>query len=78
MMIRHIIILVQITLLKLIADKKTHKLLGVQVSGPGAVDKMVDIGVTAITLGATLEQLENMDLAYVPPLYSNTSFCCRS
>ncbi len=52
---------------KLIADKKTHKLLGVQVLGPGAVDKMVDIGVTAITLGATLEQLENMDLAYAPP-----------
>lgn len=52
---------------KLIADKKTHKLLGIQVLGVGAVDKMVDIGVTAITLGATLEQLEHMDLAYAPP-----------
>lgn len=52
---------------KLIADKKTNKLLGIQVLGPGAVDKMVDIGVTAITLGATLDQLENMDLAYAPP-----------
>ncbi len=52
---------------KLIVDQKTHKLLGMQVLGSGAVDKMVDIGVTAITLGATLEQLEDMDLAYAPP-----------
>lgn len=52
---------------KLIMDKKTDKLLGVQVLGPGAVDKMVDIGVTALSLGATLRQLENMDLAYAPP-----------
>ena len=52
---------------KLIVDKNTKKLLGIQVMGPGAVDKMVDIGVTAISLGATLEQLENLDLAYAPP-----------
>lgn len=52
---------------KLIVDRKTHRLLGLQVLGPGAVDKMADIAVTAITLGATLEQLENMDLAYAPP-----------
>ena len=35
--------------------------------GQGAVDKMVDIAVTAITMGATLEDVENMDLAYAPP-----------
>lgn len=52
---------------KLIVDKNTKKLLGIQVMGPGAVDKMVDIGVTAISLGATLDQLENLDLAYAPP-----------
>lgn len=52
---------------KLIADAKTHKVLGVQVLGPGAVDKMTDIGVMAVTMGATLEQLENLDLAYAPP-----------
>ena len=52
---------------KLIADKKSGKLLGIQVFGPGAVDKMVDIAVTAITLGAAIDQLENMDLAYAPP-----------
>ncbi len=37
---------------KLIADKTTHrKLLGVQVFGPGAVDKMVDIAVMGINMG---------------------------
>ena len=52
---------------KLIADKNTHKLLGVQVLGPGAVDKMVDIAVTGISMGAVLEDFEAMDFAYAPP-----------
>lgn len=52
---------------KLIADKKTHKLLGLQVLGPGAVDKMTDIAVMAITMGAALEQMTSLDLAYAPP-----------
>ena len=52
---------------KLIADKATHKLLGIQVLGPGAVDKMVDIAVTGISMGAALEDFDNLDLAYAPP-----------
>lgn len=52
---------------KLIADKDSHKLLGLQVLGSGAVDKMADIAVTAISLGATVEQLASMDFAYAPP-----------
>lgn len=52
---------------KLIADKESHKLLGIQVLGPGAVDKMVDIGVMGITMGARLEDFENGDFAYAPP-----------
>lgn len=54
-------------LVKLIADAETHKLLGLQVLGAGAVDKMTDIAVTAISLGATAEQLASMDFAYAPP-----------
>lgn len=54
-------------IVKMIADKTTKKLLGLQVIGKGAVDKMVDIAVTAITLNASLEDIENMDLAYAPP-----------
>ena len=53
--------------IKLMADRSSHKLLGVQVLGPGAVDKIVDVGVVALTMEATLEQLENMDMAYAPP-----------
>lgn len=52
---------------KLIADKKSHKLLGIQVFGPGAVDKMVDIAVMGINMGARLEDFENADFAYAPP-----------
>ena len=52
---------------KLIADKDSHRLLGVQVLGPGAVDKMVDIGVLGLSMGAKLEDFENLDFAYAPP-----------
>lgn len=52
---------------KLIADRKTHQLLGMQVLGPGAVDKMVDIAVTGLNLKARLEDFENADYAYAPP-----------
>ena len=54
-------------ILKLVADKTSRKLLGVQVIGSGAVDKVTDIGVTAISLGATVDQLSVMDFAYAPP-----------
>ncbi|MDY3282473.1 FAD-dependent oxidoreductase [Dysosmobacter sp.] len=53
--------------IKLICDKNTHQLLGLQTVGKGAVDKMADIAVTAISLGAKLEDLQNCDFAYTPP-----------
>ncbi len=52
---------------KVIADKTTRKLLGVQVFGPGEVDKMVDIAVMGINMGAKLDDYENADFAYAPP-----------
>ncbi len=52
---------------KLIADKDSHKLLGAQILGPGAVDKMADIAVMGISMGARLEDFENTDFAYAPP-----------
>ena len=54
-------------MIKLICDKGTHKLLGMQALGNGAVDKMTDIAVTAISMGAALEDLQNCDFAYAPP-----------
>lgn len=52
---------------KLIADKGTHKLLGIQVLGAGAVDKMVDIAVTGIAMDAKIEDFDTLDFAYAPP-----------
>ena len=52
---------------KLIADRESHKLLGIQVLGGGAVDKMVDIAVTGIAMGAKVEDFDTLDYAYAPP-----------
>ena len=52
---------------KLIADAGTHRLLGMQVIGAGAVDKMADIAVTGISMGCKVEDFVTMDFAYAPP-----------
>ena len=54
-------------IIKLTADKVSRKLLGVQVLGTGEVDKVTDIAVTAISLGASVDQLASLDFAYAPP-----------
>ena len=56
-------------IIKMTADRNTKELLGLQVLGldGGAVDKVVDIAVTAISLKAKLEDLEDLDFAYAPP-----------
>jgi rhodanese-related sulfurtransferase len=54
-------------IMKMIADRATGRILGVQVVGEGAADKPLDACVTAITLGATVEQVKNLDLGYAPP-----------
>ena len=52
---------------KLIADQKTHKLLGAQIIGKGSVDKMADIAVVGISMGITVDAYTSMDFAYAPP-----------
>lgn len=52
---------------KLLADRQTHRLLGAQILGAGAVDKMADLAALSISLNARLEDLETMDFAYAPP-----------
>ena len=52
---------------KLVCDKATHRLLGMQVFGAGAVDKMVDIAVTGLAFGCAVEDFDTLDLAYAPP-----------
>jgi len=54
-------------IVKLIADKKNGQLLGGQVIGQGASDKMIDIAATALLGALTCYDMENADLAYSPP-----------
>lgn len=57
-------------LLKVIVDRKTGRLLGGQGVGRGDVAKRTDVLATAITFGATLDAVANLDLGYAPP-YNN-------
>ncbi len=59
--------------IKLIAEKGEGKILGAQVVGKDNVDKIIDIVVTAISLGARVEQLQNLDFAYAPPFSTAVS-----
>ena len=54
-------------LIKAIADRSTQKLLGVQIIGYEGVDKRLDVFVTLITYGATVDEIFNLDLGYAPP-----------
>jgi NADPH-dependent 2,4-dienoyl-CoA reductase/sulfur reductase-like enzyme/rhodanese-related sulfurtransferase len=53
--------------LKLVVERKSRRLLGLQVVGPGEGAKRLDVAATAISLGATLEQIAHLDLGYAPP-----------
>jgi len=57
-------------MIKLIADAKTRKLLGMQAIGYGEVAKRMDVAVTALTGGLTADDVANLDLSYAPS-YSN-------
>lgn len=54
-------------MIKLISEKESGRILGVQIVGGHGVDKRVDVVATAIYGGMTVEDLENLDLAYAPP-----------
>ena len=54
-------------MLKLIIEKGTRRLLGMQGVGPGEVDKRIDVAATAITAKMTVDDISNLDLAYAPP-----------
>lgn len=53
--------------IKLVADRTTRRLLGLQVIGSGNVDKLADIAVAAISMNAAVDDLLDMDFAYAPP-----------
>ncbi len=53
--------------MKLIADRKTGKILGGQGIGSGEAIKRIDILATAIRFGATAKDFADLDLGYAPP-----------
>lgn len=53
-------------LLRLIADRKSRRVLGLEAIGPGEVAKRLDVVATAISLGADLDTLSQLDLVYTP------------
>ncbi|MDD4859318.1 MAG: FAD-dependent oxidoreductase [Dehalococcoidales bacterium] len=57
-------------LVKVVADKRSGRLLGGQVAGPGDAAKRIDVLATALTFGASVDDLANIDLAYAPPYNS--------
>lgn len=54
-------------MVRLTADRTSRKLLGAQIVGPGEVAKRIDVLATALSFGADVEQLAQLDLGYAPP-----------
>ncbi len=54
--------------IKLVADRKTGKILGAQLVGKEGVAKRMDVFATAITAGLTAHEVEGLDLGYAPPV----------
>ncbi|MFB7109971.1 FAD-dependent oxidoreductase [Streptomyces sp. NPDC056291] len=52
---------------KMIAERRTGRLLGVQIVGREGAAKRVDIAAVALTAGLTVEQMTALDLGYAPP-----------
>ncbi|MGP4004774.1 FAD-dependent oxidoreductase [Streptomyces sp. 8N706] len=52
---------------KMLAERRTGRLLGVQIVGREGAGKRVDIAAVALTAGMTAERMTALDLGYAPP-----------
>ncbi|WP_461081551.1 FAD-dependent oxidoreductase [Streptomyces deserti] len=52
---------------KMLAEHRTGRLLGVQIVGREGAGKRVDIAAVALTAGMTVEEMTSLDLGYAPP-----------
>ncbi|TXL89294.1 FAD-dependent oxidoreductase [Streptomyces sp. IB2014 016-6] len=52
---------------KMLAERRTGRLLGVQIVGGEGAAKRVDIAAVALTAGMTVERMTALDLGYAPP-----------
>jgi len=57
-------------LLKLVAEKSSGQLLGGQAVGTGDTSKRIDVLAAALTFGARVDDMANIDLSYAPPYNS--------
>jgi len=57
----------KLLIIKMIVDRKTGKILGSQIVGPGEVDKRMDVTVSVMSQNANVYDLGQYDLAYAPP-----------
>jgi len=53
--------------MKMVADRPTGRVLGLQVVGPGDGIKRIDVVATALQFGATVDDIAALDLGYAPP-----------
>ena len=53
--------------LKIVADRRSHKILGAQAIGCGDADKRVNTVAIGLLRGITVEELIDVDLTYAPP-----------
>ncbi|NJQ01059.1 FAD-dependent oxidoreductase [Streptomyces zingiberis] len=52
---------------KMLAERRTGRLLGVQIVGREGAGKRVDVAAVALTAGMTVERMTSLDLGYAPP-----------
>ncbi|MBC9713109.1 FAD-dependent oxidoreductase [Streptomyces sp. TRM66268-LWL] len=52
---------------KMLAERRSGRLLGVQIVGREGAAKRVDIAAVALTAGMTVDQMVSLDLGYAPP-----------
>ncbi|MCD4829073.1 MAG: FAD-dependent oxidoreductase [Candidatus Cloacimonetes bacterium] len=57
----------KLLIIKLVADRSTGRLLGMQAAGPGDVSKRLGVAAMALHNGMHVHQLVNLDLPYAPP-----------
>ena len=57
-------------IVKLVASRRSRKLMGMQIVGPGDASKRLDVAASALYFGASVDDLPGIDLGYAPPYSS--------
>ncbi|MFE9809950.1 FAD-dependent oxidoreductase [Streptomyces sp. NPDC005227] len=57
----------EVMTVKMLAERRTGRLLGVQIVGREGAAKRVDVAAVALTAGMTVERMTALDLGYAPP-----------